>query len=87
MIKERFYDGDVVDLIPYESVVEDYGIGPYAWTSFVQKNPHVIRRAHLSDNGAFSYYVFEDDALRLCWPPAGVVLHKRQVIVEVGDLL
>lgn len=87
MIKERFYEGDVVDLVPYTAIVDDYGLSPLLWSRFEENNPHVIREVNLNDDGTVCYYGLEDDPVHWCWPPHAFALHERQAEVEVGDLL
>lgn len=86
MIKERFYEGDVVDLVPEELVRDDYGLGGRVWERFRSKNPHTIIAAHINSDGR-GYYVLEGDSMYWSWPPDAFVLHAEPTIVEVGDLL
>lgn len=88
-MKERLYEGDVVDLVPHRSVRDDYGIDPYIWQSFTESNPHVIHKVNLDDDGTVCYYELQESSFEIkwCWPPDAFVLHVEPTIVEVGDLL
>ena len=86
MIKERFYRGDIVDLVPVELVRDDYSLGGREWERFRSKNPHVIKSAHIDSYGG-GYYELEGDNMHWSWPPDAFVLHAESIIVEVGDLL
>ena len=90
MTKERFYEGDVVDLVPYAAVGDHLGIYTREWDSFYALNPHVVTHVDLDHStGEVNCYEIATPGVgwSYCWPPNAFVLHVEPTIVEVGDLL
>lgn len=82
-MKCQFYVGQLVNVVPADSVEQHFGICVQFWREAHAQNPHEI--VHCSAGRIPSYY-FEDSCF--AWPEYGLEPYeKHELLVIVEDLL
>ncbi len=78
-MKDTFYKGEVVEILPYDQVEDHYGIYQKNWDKLVQENPWTITGVHGRD-----CIYFEGTSY---WVKSPALVRYTPCVVPVEDLL
>lgn len=82
-MKCQFYVGQLVNVVPADSVEQHFGIGVRFWSEAHAQNPHEIVRCSA---GSHPSYCLKDSYFD--WPEYGLEPYeKHELLVIVEDLL
>ena len=82
-MKDKFYVGQLVNVVPADSVERHFGIGVQFWREAHAQNPHEI--VCCNDGSILSYHI-KDSCFE--WPEYGLEPYdKHELLVTVEDLL
>ncbi len=87
-MKQVFQVGDLVDIVPYDTVDDDYGIERWCWEYQRELNPQkIISSFYISVPDEDSYEI-ENDRYHFTWPSWAFVPHESTVsLCPVDDLI
>ena len=82
-MKDKFYVGQLVNVVPADSVERHFGIGVQFWRDAHAQNPHEIVWC---DAGSSPSYLLKDSCFY--WPEYGLEPYKEnELVVTIEDLL
>lgn len=83
-MKQVFRVGDLVDIVPYDTVADNYCINRRNWEIQQAMNPQTVANVRLDGD----HIEIENDAWSFTWPYWAFVPHESAVsLPEVEDLL
>lgn len=85
MFSAKFCVGDWVDVVPYDAVADNWGIGKIQWDDAVQNNPHLITNIVTYETNAT--YNISGPQGDFYWPQHALVPAVLSHFADVDDLL